>query len=272
MNDLTISKELSGLFDSYQSGSFTRQKFYLFKPQLKKVVEKQEAEMPEKVISVIDNMYGADNDSGLKLELTRMEALKLLGNMDIRYEQKNLIFYTIDSLINDYKKAELLLIAGINPNEIWCNTNQKRDIYPLHNTAGFGTTRMVKLLLSYGASINLEDKRGFTALFYAIEYGTTAIAKVLIDRGADINHKAGNKINPLYFARMKKKPEMRELLLKAGAEEMHPDEIRSIEKMTLVKKILLTAAVIIICLFIGYTILDPFSDSASSHSYSANGS
>jgi len=89
---------------------------------------------------------------------------------------------------------------------------------------------MVKLLLSYGADVNLEDDSGFTALFYAIEVGTQAKVKVLIEQGADVNHKAKNNQNPLYFAKWLKKPEMANLLLKVDAEKLTSDEIKSIDE------------------------------------------
>lgn len=166
-------------------------------------------------------------ESYIKLEITKQEALKMLNKTDAGFDQHQLIYY---SEVGNYKKTELMLIAGLDPNEFWYNPEQKRNIFPLHNSAGWGTTKMVKLLLSYGAEINLEDNNGLTAIFYAIQHGTKAIVKVLIEHGANVNHKSHNKTNPLYYAKRFKKPEIVDLLLKAGAEEMHADEIKTIDE------------------------------------------
>lgn len=213
-----------------------------------------------------DRLNYAKDDSSIKLDITKKEALKMLDKMNVGFDQQNLIYY---AQVGDYKKVELLLIGGLSPNETWYNPEQKRNIYPLHNTAGWGTPKMVKLLLIYGAEINLEDENGFSALFYAIEYGTKAATKVLIDGGADINHKTKKRINPLYYAKMKKKPEMVELLTKSGAEEMPVNEIILIRRKKLLKNLLIAAAVIGICWFVGNAIFSPSSSSSSSSSESS---
>lgn len=216
-----------------------------------------------------DSRNVAKDDSSQKLEITTKEALKMLDKMDVGFLQQNLIHY---SQVGDYKWTEILLIAGLSPNETWYNPEQKRNIYPLHNTAGWGTPKMVNLLLNYGADINLEDDFGLTALFYAIEYGTKAAAKVLIERGADINHKTKKNLNPLYYAKWKKKPEMTDLLLKAGAEELPADEIKSIDRKRTVKNIFLAAIVIGVIWLIGSVFFNPSSSDSSNPSSSSSSS
>jgi ankyrin repeat protein len=44
-----------------------------------------------------------------------------------------------------------------------------------------GSAHLVKLLLSYGADVNTEDKEGQTALMIAQEKGHVEIAKLLQD-------------------------------------------------------------------------------------------
>ena len=56
----------------------------------------------------------------------------------------------------------------------------------LHAAADFGATRVVKMLIKTGISVNLKDAhRGMTALHYAAQSGRTEICEFLIESGAD---------------------------------------------------------------------------------------
>lgn len=167
------------------------------------------------------------DNSPRELDLTKDEALSELNKRDVGVLQQNLVYY---SQVGDYKRTELLLIAGLNPNELWFSPQLKRNINPLHISAGWGTPKMVKLLLSYGADIDREDDHGNTPLFYAIKQSTKQKVKLLLERGADMNHKNKEKITPLFYARKLKKSDIAELLLKAGAEGMNPKEINEYRK------------------------------------------
>jgi hypothetical protein len=153
----------------------------------------------------------------VKKKVTQKQAFDMLYKMDVGVVQQNIIYH---SQVGDFNKVELLLIAGIDPNISWYNEQLGRNVYALHNTAGFGKPEMVKFLLDNGAEVNLRDNIGYTALFYAIDNGKAETIKVLIENGADFNHKANDKMTPLNYARKQKKQEIVELLINAGAEEI----------------------------------------------------
>lgn len=166
------------------------------------------------------------------------EALEMLKQMDTLCVQQNLAYY---SQHGDKDKTELLLIAGLNPNDPHVDDKKKKQ-FILHNACIYSTAAIVELLLKYGANINLLDDSGETALLKAVENNKTDIIKVLIQNGADLNVMTGAKINALYIAEQKKNTEAIELLKKAGAHQMTDDEIKVHKKRKLVGKISLVVA------------------------------
>ncbi len=165
------------------------------------------------------------------------EALDMLGKMNVKFAQQNLVYYAQQG---DLNKVELLLCAGLNPNEAWIN-EKKESRYPLHNTCEYGQVELVKmieLLLKNGANVNLQNEKGETALVVATQSAKMNIAKILIESGADVNIKTKDKINALYVAQKKKNAELIELLKKNGAEELTEQEKKSFEKTQKAVKIL----------------------------------
>ena len=83
--------------------------------------------------------------------------------------------------------VEMLLDAGIDP-----NTRYHADLTALMWAAGYpdntpseAALRTVKLLLSRGAKVDLDDDRGRDALMIAAGLGRAAVARALIEAGAD---------------------------------------------------------------------------------------
>ena len=54
---------------------------------------------------------------------------------------------------------------------------------PLHNTAGYGHTAIVTMLLDRGADVNAKTPDGSTPLHSAAGFGHTAVVTVLVFRG-----------------------------------------------------------------------------------------
>lgn len=205
----------------------------------------------------------------MEQKITQQEALDMLAKMNVGFGEQNLIYYAQEG---DYNKVELLLKAGVNPNKSWRNEKQKKNIYSLHNTAGFGETKMVKLLLDSDADINLLDEKGESALIYAIQNNKIDTVKILIENGANVNHKTKDNINPLYVATKKKNNEIIELLKKAGAQEMTAQEIKSYERTQGAVKIITAIILIGIVWFIVHAVNSGSSSSSSSGSSSSSSS
>jgi putative CocE/NonD family hydrolase len=69
--------------------------------------------------------------------------------------------------------------------------------YPLHQAATEGNIEQVKLLISQGIDINIQDAEGNTPLCRAIQAGKLEASQTLIDAGADVN---AGLWPPLYYA------------------------------------------------------------------------
>lgn len=65
----------------------------------------------------------------------------------------------------------------------------------------YGNLEAMKLLLDYGADINLRGVRGKTALVWAAEAGRKEAVSYLLDRGADGSIKDNDGKSPLDIAR-----------------------------------------------------------------------
>jgi len=90
--------------------------------------------------------------------------------------------------------------------------------------------KMARLLLSHGADPNARDEDAKTPLYWACQWQNYDVVKQLIDRGAKVNLlEAGRQelysnYDPLIMAAQKRKPEIVQLLLEAGADMEVRDE------------------------------------------------
>lgn len=87
------------------------------------------------------------------------------------------------------------------------NINAHDNSPPYHMTAlqyacAEGHETVGRLLLSYGADVNLPDGSHIhrTALHYACQYGQTTIVKLLLENGADVNALDDAHRTPLFWA------------------------------------------------------------------------
>ena len=109
----------------------------------------------------------------------------------------------------DYNKTEELLKKGANPDigrnteKIYYKINQETLKTPLMYAATLGDFKTVKLLIKYGADVNVRDKEDDTPLHYAAYYVRPEIAKILVDNGALLNAKDIYGFTPLDYAKYK---------------------------------------------------------------------
>ena len=87
---------------------------------------------------------------------------------------------------------------------------------PLHIAARCGYMELVLLLVSAGASVNVQDELGETALSRSVEGGHVAIMKYLLDSGADVQLKNEAGLTALHLAACFGRIKMFEALVRCG--------------------------------------------------------
>jgi len=83
---------------------------------------------------------------------------------------------------------------------------------------------LIKIMISKGANINIEDATGKTPLFYAIDSGNIEIIKLIIEYGGDVNYNSEQYGSSLLYAsnskalRDEEKAEVIKILINHGAD------------------------------------------------------
>lgn len=99
---------------------------------------------------------------------------------------KNTLFYAAKS--GNFKKAsKILKNAGSNLSTLLRKKEDGSTYTPLHYAARYGKLEVAKLLISYGAPINMKSTGSFTPLHVASAYRQTKVALLLVQFGADAN-------------------------------------------------------------------------------------
>jgi serine/threonine-protein phosphatase 6 regulatory ankyrin repeat subunit B len=99
---------------------------------------------------------------------------------------------------------------GVNVNLIPSN----QDLSALMVVSQCGNIQMTKLLLEYGANVNLKNRNGWSALIFASESRQFEIADLLLDYGADVNLQSYDGTSALMVSYL---PKLSELFLDRGA-------------------------------------------------------
>ena len=107
--------------------------------------------------------------------------------------------------------VEDLLKSDVN---ILCNSTFINDSMLLHVATKYGRVEVAKLLISYGADVNAQDKTGNTPTYYAIENADLKMIQLLLTNEANV------KDNPEFLntAVTKKCRNIIEILLEHGAD------------------------------------------------------
>ncbi|PML61919.1 ankyrin repeat domain-containing protein [Vibrio breoganii] len=87
---------------------------------------------------------------------------------------------------NDFKRCEVLLKNGLDPN-IRIQYGVNEDVTPLMIACQFDCIDVAKTLLAYGADCNLTNSQGSTALHYCMFNNSPELVKLLIHSGAKVN-------------------------------------------------------------------------------------
>ena len=90
-----------------------------------------------------------------------------------------------------------LLLEGCNPNSLLSNGNR-----PLHEIIQYSMSdKLIPLLASVGADINLDNRQRETPLIHAIRSSNASAAMQLLDLGADAQRRNPDKQLPLHLAK-----------------------------------------------------------------------
>ncbi len=115
------------------------------------------------------------------------------------------------TMAGDADRVETLLLAGVGP-----DSHDGTGQTALQSAASRGDQRIVRLLIRYGADVNL-DLGCWTPLRWAIQNGHLEIIRILIAAGADVNHEASSGAIPLFFSTYYNRLDIFKTLIAAGA-------------------------------------------------------
>ena len=181
-------------------------------------------------------------------QISQKDAVDMLFKMNFGIVPNNLIYFIGKS---DLNKINLLLVAGLNPNEPYYDDKSKTSYIALHHAAIFGTPEIIDKLIEYKADINIKDQKGMSPLFSAIKQGKIENVKALIKNAADVNFKSKSKINPLFYSQKNKKVEITEILRQSGAKEMTEVELKAHKKTKIPRYILIGVVIVGLIWIIG---------------------
>ena len=204
---------------------------YLPKLRMKYYVNKYHSSKSEEKVLAVDYFVSCE-DKGIKI-LTKLlksrEKAELLSKSwehvnDYEYYYKNgggLNSPLDEACIEQYVDVvELFLMKGADPNTIE-KTGMiiVRPYDPIFTACFNGDLDFVKLLVEYGAKINIMDDDGYTPLttnIFVSDEKDCKIVKYLVEHGADINVKNNDRETPLLFAIIADKKDVFYWLLKHG--------------------------------------------------------
>lgn len=118
-----------------------------------------------------------------------------------------------------YNESKNLEIAKmLIQNGALVNTNNMKNITPLHIASSSGSYKMVELLLSHGANVNALNSYGETPLHYSVSSNDLNVTGLLIENGTNVNVYNKDSITALLIAVEIGSIELVRLLLDKGAD------------------------------------------------------
>jgi ankyrin repeat protein len=132
------------------------------------------------------------------------------ADLELTDEMKHSALVT--SIVHQQDRCtEILLEAGANLDDV------SSGYSPLIWAVNEGTEEAMKMLLSYGAKMEMRDKHGWTALFHAAAEGLFEKASLLLHAYADTEARDRHSRTPIMLAAHYHQQALVELLLNAGA-------------------------------------------------------
>jgi len=141
----------------------------------------------------------------------------------------SLLFYMVKR--QNIKGLELLLKAGANPEK--AGTDER----PLIVAVRDGNLQIVRLLIKYGANLNVQDQEGNTALHICVRLHNFKLLRFLLEKGADARIFNVDGLAPIHLAArlgsiqsvkilLKKDPQLVHLRTKVGDQTPFTDAVR----------------------------------------------
>ncbi|XP_043469322.1 uncharacterized protein LOC122503006 [Leptopilina heterotoma] len=125
--------------------------------------------------------------------------------LDVNIEDTNycaLLHFVIKHLAEDFEsvinKCEEFDINALNDVPSFFEPEYKKSL--LHLAIDERKLNVVKILIEFGANVDIKDEREQTALFYAVQTKQIEVAEMLLKAGASVNAKDCKNMMPINFA------------------------------------------------------------------------
>jgi len=105
--------------------------------------------------------------------------------------------------------ARYLVLKGASVN---LPSNNGFNVFPIHSAAAGNFTDIVRLLIDYGANVNVKQQAGATPLHSAAQNGNLEMLILLLENGADVSVRMEGGKLPADVAREKGFAEIAEIL------------------------------------------------------------
>jgi ankyrin repeat protein len=188
-------------------------------PPLLKAIKANNISEVSRLIENGSNLTVADNDSDQVLMYAALYAsddcIQLLLEKGANPNAKNKLGETaLLWSVHDLKRVRLLIQYGADVNVVTDQGNTPL----LAACVGSMQSEVIRLLLDKGANPLAKNSRGETSLMRVALYGDTATAALLINRGVDVNLKNSNQETALFMCARTANNQMVSWLLRNGAD------------------------------------------------------